>query len=145
MEVAPLFGSGEARLVTLTGAGGIGKTRLAVAVAGQVSADYPDGVYFVDLSFETDPDRILVKVADAAGIPVGGSALESLADGPAHQRVLLVLDNFEQVVDGARPVADLLARAPWGACPGHQPGRAPGGWRARVLGGAARRAGGSGR
>ncbi len=111
-EVASLFSSGEARLVTLTGAGGIGKTRLALAVAEQLSADYPDGVYFVDLSSETDPNRVLVKVAEAAGIPVTGSLSESLADSLSNQRVLLVLDNFEQVVEGAPAVAELLARSP---------------------------------
>lgn len=111
-EVVSLFGAGGARLVTLTGAGGIGKTRLALAVAERAAADYPDGVFFVDLAEQHDPDRVLPKVAEAAGVPIAGPALESLSQALAHQRVLLVLDNLERVVAGAPGVSRLLAGCP---------------------------------
>jgi predicted ATPase len=112
-EVASLFGVHGARLVTLTGAGGVGKTRLALAVAERVAADYPDGVFFVDLAEQRDPDGVLLKVAEAVGVPIAGPALESLSQTLTHQRVLLVLDNFDRVVAGAPDVTQLLA-----ACPG---------------------------
>jgi predicted ATPase/class 3 adenylate cyclase len=111
-QVASLLTRGQTRLVSLTGAGGIGKTRLAVAVADQVANDYPDGVYFVNLAQQTDPDLVLTKIAEAAEVPVAGGAIESLADAFAHQRVLLVVDNFEQLVAGAAALAELLKRLP---------------------------------
>jgi predicted ATPase/class 3 adenylate cyclase len=111
-EVASLLEERGARLVTLTGDGGIGKTRLALAVAERVASDYPDGVVFVDLADQHDGERVLPKLAEAAAVPVAGSPLESLAEAFAHRRALAVLDNFERVVSGGPAVARLVASCP---------------------------------
>jgi predicted ATPase/DNA-binding CsgD family transcriptional regulator len=105
----------EVRLVTLTGPGGIGKTRLALAVAAHVEAAFPDGVLFVALAPIADP----VLVASAIGHAVGAreAGAEPLSDRIKavlrEGRHLLVLDNFEHLVEAAPLVADLLV-----ACPG---------------------------
>ncbi|MEM8535082.1 MAG: tetratricopeptide repeat protein [Chloroflexota bacterium] len=102
------------RLVTLTGVGGLGKTKLAVHVANDLKVSFPDGVKFVDLTVVTDPDTVLSKIAHTLNIPeLGGiSILEQLQSYFKHRHVLLVLDNFEQVIDSAPVVAQLLDRAP---------------------------------
>jgi predicted ATPase/class 3 adenylate cyclase len=110
-EVVSLLSRG-ARLVTLTGAGGIGKTRLALAVAQRLAPDYPDGVFFVDLAEQLGPERVLATLAEAAGVPVAGSVLSCLSDALAHERILVVLDNFERVVGAGPSVARLLADCP---------------------------------
>ena len=111
-QVASLLTTDNVRLVTLTGTGGIGKTRLALAVADAVADHYTDGVFFVDLAPLSDPGQVLVKIAEATGTAIAGSALESLTDAFAHQRALLLLDNFEQVVADGPAVAELLGRCP---------------------------------
>ncbi len=102
------------RLLTLSGPGGTGKTRLSLAVAARSFERYPDGVYFVELSAITDPELVLPTVAMALSLPDHGkrTSLDRLADHLGDQRVLLVLDNFEQVTDAAGAVNDLLARCP---------------------------------
>jgi predicted ATPase/class 3 adenylate cyclase len=102
----------EVRLATIVGAGGVGKTRLALSVAQEASADFPDGVYFVNLAPFTDPSQILGAIGSAAGIPIEGEALDALSGEFQDQQVLLVMDNFEQVAEGGSTVADLLARSP---------------------------------
>ena len=104
----------QARLVTLTGTGGIGKTRLAIAVAAQVAGRFPDGVWFVDLSGVVDPAGVLPAIAQVLGVreSEGRSLAVSLAAYLRHKRLLLVLDNFEQVVAAALALYDLLAEAP---------------------------------
>jgi predicted ATPase len=111
-EVAGMFAEGRARLVTLIGTGGIGKTRLALAVAEAMSDVYPDGTFFVDLADEHDPEQVLPKIAEAAAIPVAGPVLETLSEAFAHQRALLVLDNLEQIIPAGAAIARLLARCP---------------------------------
>ena len=102
------------RLVTLTGPGGVGKTRLALAAAAAVANDFPDGVAFVPLAALTEPGLVLPAIARAVGASEAGDRL--LADGLAAylrpRGLLLVLDNFEQVAGAAAIVADLLAAAP---------------------------------
>src|SRR5207253_2787496 len=102
--------SSRTRLVTLTGPGGIGKTRLALQAAANQADRIQDGVYFVDLTHVDDADAALRAIASAAGISIpGGSDLrQALADGIGQRDLLLVLDNFEQVMSAADDVADLL-------------------------------------
>ena len=103
------------RLVTLTGPGGVGKTRLATEVLAQAGPAFPDGTMFVDLSAVRDPAVVLPRIATALGVVEGVHAdglVERLAAHLAGRRVLVVLDNVEQVLAAAPAVADLLARAP---------------------------------
>jgi predicted ATPase len=95
----------SARVVTLTGPGGIGKTRLAIAAATGLVDEFPDGAWFVDLSALRDPDLVL---ATAAGIVTGGDNPQALTG----KRALLVLDNFEQLLAAAGDVGALLRIAP---------------------------------
>jgi predicted ATPase len=104
----------EARLVTLTGPGGTGKTRLAVAVGEQLSDQFAAGVAFVPLAAITDPGLVLAAVARAVGADLSGagSPLQALAEWLGEDRWLLILDNLEQVVSAAGEIGELLARCP---------------------------------
>jgi predicted ATPase/transcriptional regulator with XRE-family HTH domain len=109
-EIATLAGLlADVRWVTLTGPGGSGKTRLALAVAAAVQARYPAGVWWIPLAALTDPAEVLPALAAALGVVANGGSLEerlkSALRGPAR---LLVLDNFEQVAPAAEAVAALL-------------------------------------
>jgi predicted ATPase/class 3 adenylate cyclase len=95
-----------ARVVTVTGAGGIGKTRLAIAAAAEASDDFPNGVWFVDLSPVRDPALVLPTAAHAMG------AEGELTHYVRDDRCLLLLDNFEQVVAAARDIARIVATCP---------------------------------
>ena len=101
------------RLLTLTGPGGTGKTSLSLAVAGRVLPRYPDGVYFVELGTITEADLVSATIAQHLGLPDRGgrTSIERLIDHIGERRLLLVLDNFEQVVDAAPAIAQLLAGA----------------------------------
>lgn len=103
-----------ARLVTLTGPAGTGKTRLAVQVASAMTAEMNDGVFFVPLAPVTDPDLVasaIARVLDVDEKPTQPIA-ESLKETLQNQHALLVLDNFEQVISAAPVVAELLAACP---------------------------------
>ena len=102
------------RLVTLTGPGGIGKTRLALEAAGAVAGEFPGGAVFVPLSSVVDPALVMGAVADAVGVrrESGVSLVDGVRTAVGDQRTLLVLDNVEQVVDAAGDPADLLDRVP---------------------------------
>jgi predicted ATPase/class 3 adenylate cyclase len=102
------------RLLTLTGPGGTGKTRLSLQLAANVSDGYPDGIWFVALEPVRDPSLIAGTILTTLGLVESGgrSAREILSEWLAPKRALLVLDNFEQVIDGAPVVADLLRAAP---------------------------------
>ena len=101
------------RLVTLTGPGGVGKSRLAVEVAGRLGPGFADGARFADLT--TVPAAELAAPAVAAALGLNTSGAQVISDVTAYlrpRRLLLVLDNFEQVMGAAPLVADLLAAAP---------------------------------
>ncbi|MET9610746.1 LuxR C-terminal-related transcriptional regulator [Streptomyces sp. NPDC006512] len=106
----------ERRLVTAVGLGGVGKTRLALAVAADVAGDFTDGVCFVDLVPVTDPGRVGAAVAAAMGVgeQPGRGIDDALVAALADRRALLVLDNCEQVRDGVAPFLERLLVA----CPG---------------------------
>ena len=105
---------GGSRLVTLTGPGGTGKTRLSLQVAGAVIDRYPDGVYFVPLGQITQPDLVIPAIAHEVGLPDRGGSkpMDRLSAHLRDRRTLLVLDNFEQVTDAAPAVAELLSAVP---------------------------------
>jgi predicted ATPase/class 3 adenylate cyclase len=105
----------EVRLVTLTGPGGMGKTRLAVAAAESVAPAYPDGVFFVPLADALTDEHVVAVTAEALGVRGEGARplVETIEDRLATDRALLVLDNFEQVLEARGTVAALL-----GGCPG---------------------------
>jgi predicted ATPase/serine/threonine protein kinase len=105
------------RLVTVTGPGGIGKTRLAVQVASGLGERFPGGVYFVPLSSLNDPGLLASMIVQTLGIREAGgqSALEILKrdlQDSSRAPILLLLDNFEHLVQAAPTVADLLASGP---------------------------------
>jgi len=104
----------DVRLLTLTGAGGIGKTRLALQVAAELCDLFTDGVYFVNLAPISDTEFVVPTIAQALGIrEVAGQTLpEHLKEELRQKQVLLVLDNFEQVVSAAPQVMDLLSGCP---------------------------------
>ena len=102
----------EYRLVTVTGPGGVGKTRLAGAVAGQVAGRFADGAWLAELAAVRDPAQVAAVVAAALGIPEqpGVAPAEALARVLARQQLLLVLDNCEHVIEAAAQLcAGLLA------------------------------------
>jgi predicted ATPase/transcriptional regulator with XRE-family HTH domain/Tfp pilus assembly protein PilF len=102
------------RLLTLTGPPGIGKTRLALQAAGAMLPEFADGVWFVGLAALTDPALVPQTVAAALGLKeeIGEDPVLSLKERLAGRSMLLLLDNFEQVLPAASAVADLLAAAP---------------------------------
>jgi len=104
----------NARLVTLTGPGGTGKTRLGLQVAAELSVLFTDGVYFVNLAPINDAEFVVPTIAQMLGIRevAGQPLLEHLKGELQQKQLLLVLDNFEQVVSAAAQVADLLAACP---------------------------------
>ena len=104
----------DVRLVTLTGPGGIGKTRLAIQVAADLLEDFADGVWFVRLSRLSDPSLVIPTIAETLGLKeVGDQSLaETLRLHLRERRVLLVLDNCEHVAAAAPDVADLLETCP---------------------------------
>ena len=95
-----------ARLVTLTGPGGTGKTRLSITAAAETLSLFPNGVFWVPLAATTDPSLVMETVSATLG------AKDDLAEHIGERQVLLVIDNFEQVVDAAPELSRLLERCP---------------------------------
>jgi predicted ATPase/DNA-binding XRE family transcriptional regulator len=106
------------RLLTLTGPGGVGKTRLAVAVVASVASHYPDGIIFVDLAPITDPTLVITAIAHALEIreTAGQSLANTVTGALRYKQMLLLLDNLEQVIAAAPLLTKLLAAAPGLTC-----------------------------
>jgi predicted ATPase/class 3 adenylate cyclase/DNA-binding CsgD family transcriptional regulator len=104
------------RLVTLTGAGGAGKTRLAIEVAGQMAAEFDGGVWYVDLAPIADPDLVAVAMASALGqaVQASRSTTDTVIRFIRARRMLVLLDNCEHLLDAVASLASTLLRA----CPG---------------------------
>ncbi|MDP9241208.1 MAG: tetratricopeptide repeat protein [Actinomycetota bacterium] len=100
------------RLITLTGPGGVGKTRLALALAGSLDRDYPSGVFFVPLASVTNADVMWKVIAHSIDADADRDAAAAVEDNLAGRQALLVLDNLEQLYDAAEVIAALLAAAP---------------------------------
>jgi predicted ATPase/DNA-binding winged helix-turn-helix (wHTH) protein len=112
-DLADILGLFSAhRLVTLTGIGGVGKTRLACEAAARLSPEFPDGLLFVDLSPVTDPDLVPGAVASAAGIDIaaGEMSVEQVAAAIGAKKLMLVLDTCEHVIDAAAAMAATALR-----------------------------------
>ncbi|HEU5248558.1 MAG TPA: tetratricopeptide repeat protein, partial [Thermoanaerobaculia bacterium] len=115
-DLAALIGRPDVRIVSLTGFGGIGKTRLALQVAEEMSSRFPGGVSFVPLDSARDADELVAAICRTVGVhdTAGQTLRDSLKEHLAGKRAptLLVLDNFEQLLAAASTVAELVAAGP---------------------------------
>ena len=102
------------RLLTLTGPGGTGKTRLSLQLAAEAAAGFPDGAFWVQLAPISDPELVPSTIAHALGVQVSGSELplDRVTEHVRAKKLLLVLDNFEQILPAATTVSSLLADSP---------------------------------
>ncbi|MFP3855118.1 MAG: tetratricopeptide repeat protein, partial [Anaerolineales bacterium] len=112
-EVTELLLDPETRLVSLTGAGGSGKTRLAQEVGRNILEEFPEGVFFIDLSDIRDPDLVIPTTAHTLGLREGGGhpPLDKLKNFLSRRHILLIFDNFEHVVEAAPDLSELLVSA----------------------------------
>jgi predicted ATPase/DNA-binding CsgD family transcriptional regulator len=113
-DIFKLLTTGDRRLLTLVGPGGIGKTHMAVEAAARMLASFPDGVYFVPLAPLCSPDDILLTVSNALGFQLhdGKDPLPQVLARLRDRHLLLVMDNFDDLMDGTALVAAMLNAAP---------------------------------
>ncbi len=113
-EINNLLATDTVRLLTLTGPGGTGKTRLALQSGAELIDRFADGAYFIDLAPIRDPNSVLAAIARTTGLSESsnGSMLDDLKGQLRDKTMLLLLDNFEQVTSAAVPLADLLQYCP---------------------------------
>jgi predicted ATPase len=113
-DVAALMEVPGVRLVTLTGPGGVGKTRLAIAAGARLRERFGAGTAFVPLAEAAEPEAVLTSIGRGVGADLAGAAppLQAVVERLGDRQWLLVLDNFEQALDAARDVDELLARCP---------------------------------
>ncbi len=111
-ELTALLGSAHVRLVTLTGPGGSGKTRLAIGVGASLIDQYPGGVFFVQLAAVTTSEVMWTTIAEVLDVPPEGRTPPALFAHIAEKRALFVLDNLEQLSGADNVVAELLREAP---------------------------------
>jgi predicted ATPase/class 3 adenylate cyclase len=110
-DVTELLRQAETRIVTLTGTGGTGKTRLAAQAAAELVEDFPDGVFFVALAALADPDLVVPTIAQTLGVreSSGRPLADALRDYVRERELLLVLDNLEHLLDAGPSVGELVA------------------------------------
>ena len=109
-SLAKLLQQDDVRLVTLTGPGGVGKTRLALAIAQQLLQDYPNAVRFADLTSIREPELVPMTIAQSLGVreSSGKSLVGQIRHALHERRTILIIDNFEHVIDAAPVIAQLL-------------------------------------
>ena len=120
------------QVVTLSGVGGVGKTRLALAAGVELADEFPEGVWVVELASVGDPGDVPDAVAAALGIPPQGETpvIETVAEAVAGRRLLLVLDNCEHLLGAAgAAIAEIVARS--GLLGSRRPRASSSGWRVR--------------
>ena len=113
-EICSTLRGGEVRLLTLTGPGGAGKTRLAIEASNALAPEIPDGAFFVPLDTIRDPALLLPAIAQALTVRESAERplLQSLAERVAGRRALVLLDNFEQLIDAGPLLTNVLEAAP---------------------------------
>jgi predicted ATPase len=113
-EASLLLGDAGMRLVSLVGPGGTGKTRLAIELGWKLRERFPDGVFMVNLTPVRDPGQLLSCIAQVLGVKESGAKplAEQLKEHLRNRKLLMPLDNFEQIIAAAPQVAQLLAAAP---------------------------------